>query len=370
MKRILFSLMLLLSWGTAWGQPISNPTINYQGRAQDASGNSVTGTHQITLAIYSAATGGTALFTETHSAINFSDAGVFTVVIGGATPSGIPASVGFNQPRWLGVTISGFNGGDELPRLRFHGSPFSTVANRADSSRSAGIAARAAQADNADRAGLSDSSRAAGSADFAAEAGHAETATTAESAGGLEVPVTVTNDTDQPTLTVQNTLKGATALNVDGNVQVRGNINTSGVCGTTDHFLVGKDLGDTEAPDPGSLYRDNTPMAWGQVLPDGTTVADFGIKRVTYAPNNPGVYLVELDNSVVIDANTRPGFAVSISPMMSAPANAQPVLAGWDYAIDRNTNLPRGDAFNVYIRNLETGLAGQFSVVVFGRPAP
>lgn len=370
MKRILFSLMLLLGWGTAWGQPINNPTINYQGRAQDADGNAVTGPHQVTLTIYNAATGGAPLFTETHSSINFSDAGIFTVVIGGATPSGIPRSVEFSQPRWLGVTISGFNGGNELPRLRFHGSPFSTVANRADSSRSAGVADRAANADRADRAVQADSSRAAGTAAFATEAGHAATASMAESAAGLEVPLTLAGDGDQPTLTVRNAKKDATGLLVEGDLQVKGDINASGVCGTTEHFLVANDLGNTGVPARGGLYRDNTPIAWGQILPDGTPVADFGIRQVSYSPNNPGVYLVELEQDVVIDANTRPGFAISVLPMMTGQGGAQPVIAGWDYAIDRDTNLPRGDAFNVHIRNLDTGVAGQFSVIVFGRPAP
>lgn len=361
MKRLLLGLLLLLSGSAAWGQPISNPTINYQGRAQDAAGNPVTGSHQIILSIYSAATGGTALFTETHPTINFSDAGIFTVVIGGATASGIPSSIGFNEPRWLGIRISGFNGGNELPRLRFHGSPFSTVANRADSSRSAGHAAEA------DRADVADSSRAAGTAEFAKEA---ERATVAESAGGLQVPITLTNEADAATLTVRNTQKDATAISVEGVLQVRGNITGTGLVGTTDHFRAGTDLGNTNAPAPGGTYRDNVAIAWGQILPDGSTVADFGIRRVTYvSPNTPGVYLVELDNDVVIDANTRPGFAVNVSPILDGITGTQPVIAGWGYAIDQSSNLPRGDAFLVYLRTIDSGTPGRFSVVVFGRPA-
>lgn len=368
MKRILLALLLFASAGVAWGQPTSNLTINYQGRAQDQDGNAVTGARQVTLRIYDALTGGSPLFTESHPAVVFSDAGIFTVVIGGNSPAGIPATIDFSRPHWLGVSISGFNGGNELPRLRFHGSPRSAFANRADSSRSAGLAARATRADNADRADLADSSRIAGSADFATQAGHAETATTAEFAGSLEAPVTLTHEGDQPTLTVVNTLKGAPALNVDGELVVRGGINATGICGTTDHFRAGTDLGNTNVPEPGGFYRDNAPIAWGQVQADGSLLADFGIARVLNTPNNPGIYLVEFDNGVTVNSNNQPGFAVVVTPSMQPSVTAPMLVAGWEYAIDQATLLPRNDAVVVFIRSIDQGQNAKFSIAVFGRP--
>ncbi len=369
MKHILFGLLLLLSAGSAaWGQNFVSPTINYQGRASDGT-TALTGQHQVTLTIYDAASGGTALFTETHNNVEFSDAGIFSVVIGGATPGGIPLTVGFNQARWLGVAISGFNGGNEIPRLRFHGSPYSVVSGAAQFADSSRAASRAVQADRssiADQASVADSSRAAFQAEQANRAAQAEIATVAKS---LEVPAILSHDGDEPVLTLVGNADKGTGLVVDGKVQVNGEINSSGVCGTTEHFVAGGSSGNAGTPTAGGYYRDNAPIAWGQVLPDGSLLADFGIKSVTHEPNNPGLFVVELENSLAVDALSRPELSVVVTPRAPVGVSAQPVFAVWDYALDKATNQPLDNSFEVYVRNMEIGQDVPFSVVVFGRPA-
>ena len=171
---------------------IADPTINYQGRAVDADGSPLTGPQNILLTVYDATTGGTALFTESHTGVVFSPDGIFTIVIGANTPGGIPQSLGFDQARWLGVTIAGYNDGNELPRLRFYGTPYTFWANRAfrantadeaDSARSAGRAASALNATNADSsrvANHADSSTSSYMSDFADTANYADDADLAQ----------------------------------------------------------------------------------------------------------------------------------------------------------------------------------------------
>lgn len=367
MKRVLFALLFLLSAGNpAWSQQsLLSPTINYQGRAHDGT-MPVTGQHQVTLTIYDAATDGNALFTETHSSVNFSDAGIFTVVIGGATPGGIPSAVGFEDVRWLGVAISGFNGGNEIPRLRFHGSPYSIVSGAAQVADSSRVAFRAEQADRADRADNADnadSARAAFRADMAIEA---ETALVAKA---IEAPLSLENASDEPTLTLTGNEGKGTGLLVVGRVQVRGEINSTGVSGTTEHFVAGGSAGGEEAPAPGALYRDNTPIAWGQVQADGSLLADFGIKSVKHEQNSPGLFVVELENSLAVDGFNRPAIAVVVTPQAPTGATAAPIFGVWNFSIDEGTNQPKDNSFEVFIRDMEQGQDLPFSVVVFGRPA-
>lgn len=98
--------------------PIANAQIpkiiSYQGILTDANGAPLTGNYDITVKIYDVESGGTALWTETHSGVAVSK-GVFSVMLGSATA--FPASLDFSVPYWLGVSI---NAGSELmPRTQF-----------------------------------------------------------------------------------------------------------------------------------------------------------------------------------------------------------------------------------------------------------
>jgi len=97
--------------------PIANAqipeVISYQGILTDSSGAPLTGNYDITVKIYDVDTGGTALWTETHSGVAVSK-GVFSVMLGSA--NAFPADLDFSVPYWLGVSI---NAGSELtPRTQ------------------------------------------------------------------------------------------------------------------------------------------------------------------------------------------------------------------------------------------------------------
>jgi hypothetical protein len=77
--------------------------INYQGRLTDSGGAPLTGAFPMTFSIYDEATGGVALWTETHTSVNAVD-GLFSVILG-SSGSPLPDSVFAAAERYLGVTI-------------------------------------------------------------------------------------------------------------------------------------------------------------------------------------------------------------------------------------------------------------------------
>lgn len=92
--------------------------ISYQGRLTDASGNPLTGTHNITFRIYDAASGGTMLWSETHT-VELNSEGLYDVMLGSINP--FPASVDFSQPYWLAISV---DGGAELCRYQLGAAPY------------------------------------------------------------------------------------------------------------------------------------------------------------------------------------------------------------------------------------------------------
>lgn len=355
---------------------IIRPTINYQGRARDAAGLPVTGQRTINLVIYDAQTGGNALFAEAHPNVQFGPGGTFTVAIGGNSPNGIPQSVGFDAPRWLGVTVQGFNSGNELPRLRMRGVPFAFEANEADRANRATVAdsanraatavqaASAGTATVADRATIADSSVASARADSAAIAGRASRASFADEAATLSLPARLEGEVKEPVLHVQNDIDASdgVALMAVGSPYA---VVSVGVDSTTNRFVSSSSIGSTGSPVAGSLYRDNAPLAWAQVAGDGTIISDFGVRAVTYTPNNPGTYVFQLDNLVDIGVNDYPEMSVVVT-IIGNPSS--PVFSSWD-----RVRAPGGgfelDQFRVHLRNFESGQDNDFSIVVFGRPA-
>lgn len=370
-RTTLFILALLLPAAIAEAQIVS-PVINYQGRAQDASGAPVTGERAMIMRIYDAQGGGTALFSENHPSVTFNANGIFTAVIGGNTPGGIPQTIGFDQPRWLGVTIEGFNNGNELPRLRFYGTAYAFEANHAfetdhaDSAERSGTAVSAVSAttaetattaDSAGVAGFADSSAAAGIADFAFDALFADTAFTAEE---LLLPAILENHSSTPVLDVRN--GSGPGIRVGGSPYA---VISSGTDSTSKHFVAGEVAGNTGTPNPGSIYRDNAPIAWAQIAGDGTIISDFGILRVSHTPNDPGAYLITLDNPVAGGGKTNPEYSVIVTPRYDNRIGL--VFAFWNYASDQNGTSAQ--TFEVLIGDFESGVDNDFSVVVFGRPS-
>jgi hypothetical protein len=88
--------------------------INYQGKLTDADGKPTNDTLQMVFSIYADSIGGTALWDETQTSV-IVEKGVFSVLLGSATPGGIPDTVFDGSVRYLGVKV----GGDQdeiLPR--------------------------------------------------------------------------------------------------------------------------------------------------------------------------------------------------------------------------------------------------------------
>jgi hypothetical protein len=98
---ICFFAILAFSPGL-WADSIP-AQINYQGQLTDSSGNAVAdGTYSIMFNIYNAATGGTALWTETQPAVAVSK-GLFNAQLGSVAALSTISNV--NQALWLGVTV-------------------------------------------------------------------------------------------------------------------------------------------------------------------------------------------------------------------------------------------------------------------------
>jgi hypothetical protein len=118
-KRRVWSIpiaaFLLLAVGTHAQVP---QLINYQGQLTDANGNPANGNFSIVFAIYSSATGGTALYSETQNVAVSS--GVFNVLIGSVNP--VPLNLFDSGPdRYLEITV---NNTVLTPRRRFGSVPY------------------------------------------------------------------------------------------------------------------------------------------------------------------------------------------------------------------------------------------------------
>jgi len=107
--------------------------INYQGKLTDPDGVAIDGTRQVAFAIYNVSAGGSALWSETHPAVNI-DHGLFDVILGSITS--FPASLDFSEPYWLEITVAGET---LTPRQPFTSAPYAFRALTADSVASVNV---------------------------------------------------------------------------------------------------------------------------------------------------------------------------------------------------------------------------------------
>lgn len=106
----------------------STSTISYQGRLADSAGNPVNTEIGMTFRIYNSATGSSALWTETYSAVSVSD-GLFHVLLGSTTP--LPNNLfSNNSTLYLGVTVGADS--EMIPREQLASAPYAMQANLAD----------------------------------------------------------------------------------------------------------------------------------------------------------------------------------------------------------------------------------------------
>lgn len=110
----LFAAVLLVGSVIAVGGP---PYTTYQGRLTDGSGNPLEGTHNLTFTIYTAASGGTNLWSQVHSSVTTGADGLFDVVLGP-----IPDSVWDEPNRWLGIAVA--PDPEMTPRTQFYAAPY------------------------------------------------------------------------------------------------------------------------------------------------------------------------------------------------------------------------------------------------------
>jgi hypothetical protein len=94
-----------------------NKKINYQGKLSDTNGAPINSTKNTTFRLYNVATGGTALWEETHSVVYSS--GTFNVTLGDTTSLD---GLAFNQQYYLGIQVTGSN--EMTPRQALNSSAY------------------------------------------------------------------------------------------------------------------------------------------------------------------------------------------------------------------------------------------------------
>ncbi len=128
-------LVIVLLWAQQAGalgflapDAASTSTISYQGRLADSSGNPVTNAGLgMKFRLYNAATGGSALWTETYSGVPV-NGGLFHVLLGSVTP--IPASLfSSNSTLYLGITVGADT--EMTPREQLASAPYAMQASQA-----------------------------------------------------------------------------------------------------------------------------------------------------------------------------------------------------------------------------------------------
>lgn len=113
---IAFALLLSLMLSASAEIP---HLISYQGRLTDDTGMPITGSHNITFALYDAEIGGVPLWVETHSSVFLNDDGLYNVMLGSVTP--FPPTASFDRQYWLGISV---DGGAEICRYALAASPY------------------------------------------------------------------------------------------------------------------------------------------------------------------------------------------------------------------------------------------------------
>src|SRR5688572_26881312 len=121
-KAAFFSIIGLLSLGVGANllHAQAPNLLNYQGKLI-MGGNPASGSFSMTFTIYSAASGGNILWTESQSVTVTN--GVFNVLLGSATGGGIPSNVFTGSgERHLGIKVG--SDPEMTPRFRLTSTPF------------------------------------------------------------------------------------------------------------------------------------------------------------------------------------------------------------------------------------------------------
>ena len=110
MKQFILSLVLI---ATLFVQSSYSQTFSVQGVLRDPNGKSVSdGTYQVTFKLYTVATGGSSIWSETVNAVAVTK-GVFSLELGTVTSL---SSLAFNAQYYLGITVA--TGTELTPRMK------------------------------------------------------------------------------------------------------------------------------------------------------------------------------------------------------------------------------------------------------------
>ena len=111
-----FMGLLLITLVTACGAELTKQ-MTYQGRLTDSGGNPIDGTRNLVFRLYTAETGGSAIWEEPHNGVQV-DNGLFNVVLGGISELD---EADFHQALFLEIEV---NGQTLSPRQPLHGAPY------------------------------------------------------------------------------------------------------------------------------------------------------------------------------------------------------------------------------------------------------
>lgn len=134
MKRSKLTITLLaaaLFMFSVWWALAAAPsnTISYQGYLTDNSGTPIEGSRDMQVVLFTAVSGGTGVYTETHSAVTVSQ-GQFNLQLGSGTSSGNWSNdIDFSQALWLEITIDPVGAPETLsPRVALSTVPYARFA--------------------------------------------------------------------------------------------------------------------------------------------------------------------------------------------------------------------------------------------------
>ena len=123
MKKVIY-LILIAFFATNIYSQIPQ-TISWQGILQDADAKNLSGTYSLTVKLFDVASGGAALWSESHSNVAIAD-GLVNLTLGSVTPFG----VNFDDEYWLEITI---DSGTPLQRIKLSSVPYSLYSAKTNS---------------------------------------------------------------------------------------------------------------------------------------------------------------------------------------------------------------------------------------------
>jgi len=122
MKKVILLLVAILINCAAFAQ--IPQIISWQGILQDANGNNLNGQFNVTCKFFDVATGGNALWTETHNNLQITD-GLANISLGSVTALNLP----FDKQYWLEITV---DNGTPLPRIQLLSVPYSLYSTKSN----------------------------------------------------------------------------------------------------------------------------------------------------------------------------------------------------------------------------------------------